>query len=554
MTTSDHVPGLVLLGARIWTPGPLPRDADSVAIVGDRIVAVGSRVEVGSMIGSSTRVVELGGRMLLPGFQDAHVHPILGGLDRLACDLSDVAADPSAYHDTIRAYAASIEPGGWVVGSGWTMAAFPGGNPGRGLLDVASPDRPAYLASRDGHSAWVNSRALALAGVTAGTEDPPLGRVERDAFGEPTGTLHEHAMDLIAERIPDPGPERLVEALRIGQAYLHELGITAWQDATVDADRLAAYLAAEARGLLTGRVSASLEWDEKRGPEQVDELIERGRTVPSGSRIRATTIKIFQDGIIENRTAGLLEPYLDASGAPGSERGQARLDPATFAAAVTRLEREGYQVHVHAIGDRAVRDALDAFQAGREANGPLDSRHHVAHIQLIDPADIPRFSALDVTANAQPYWAVEDGAIRDLTRPFLGDERTGRMYPFASLLRAGARLAMGSDWNVTTADPLLLLEVAVRRIDPDDRAAAPFVASEAIGLEEGLRAFTAGSAFLDRLDDRTAAVEIGRLADLVLLDRDILAPGAGPPGDARVLMTLVGGVPVYEADEARSLG
>jgi predicted amidohydrolase YtcJ len=405
-----------------------------------------------------------------------------------------------------------------------------------------------FLSSYDGHSGWANGAALAIAGIDPQTADPPLGRIGRDAHGALNGVLYEHAMALVAGCIPDPTPEELLEGLAVGQAYLHGLGITAWQDATVSADRLSAYLTAEARGLLTGRVSASLEWDELRGLEQVGELVELSRSAPDGSRVRATTVKIFQDGVIESRTAAMIEPYLDGAGRPTGEHGQRRLDPAVFAAAATALEAAGLQVHVHAIGDQAVRDALDAFEAARSANGPRDARHHVAHLQCVDPSDIPRFAELDVTANLQPYWAAEDDVIRDLTRPFVGDERTDRMYPFASLERAGARLAMGSDWNVSTADPLKLMEVAVRRAPVDGRDALPFVPSERLSLETCLRAFTQGSAYVDRLDHLPGEIAPGRAADLVVLDRDLLAPDAGPPGDARVLLTLVDGVPVHRAD------
>jgi predicted amidohydrolase YtcJ len=266
-------------------------------------------------------------------------------------------------------------------------------------------------------------------------------------------------MRLVEHLLPPPAPDDLEEAVPRGQAHLHRLGITAWQDASVGPEALAAYRAVAAQGSLTARVVAALTWDPGRGLEQVAELVERRRDGAAG-RLRATAVKVFQDGVVENFTAAMLAPYLDAQGAPTANSGISMVPAAELAAAVILLDREGFDVHVHAIGDRAVREALDAVDAALAANGPRDARHQLAHIQLVHPEDRPRFGRLGVIANAQPFWAVLDGYMRDLTLPFLTAERAAWQYPFASLARAGAHLAFGSDWTVSTADPLLEMEVA----------------------------------------------------------------------------------------------
>ncbi|HEY7130680.1 MAG TPA: amidohydrolase, partial [Candidatus Limnocylindrales bacterium] len=433
----------------------------------------------------------------------------------------------------------------WIVGSGWSMADFPNGTPRREDLDTAVPDRPAFLPNRDGHSSWVNTKALEIAGLTRDTPDPVGGRIERDPDGSPTGSLHETAAELVEAILPETTDETRLEGLRVAQAYLHSLGITAWQDAIVTAEEERAYRRASDEGWLTARVEAALWWDRGHGVEQVDDLIERSR-VGSFGRVRSNSVKLMTDGVLETFTGAMLEPYLDGDGRPTDRRGISFIDPALLAEAVTRLDRAGLQPHFHAIGDRAVRDSLDAVAAARAANGPSDTRPHVAHIQVIHPDDIPRFAALDVAANAQPLWACLEDQMEILTIPFLGPERASWQYPFASLLRAGARLAMGSDWSVSTPNPLLEMEVAVERVWPESRGEPAFLPNERITLEQAVHGFTMGTAWVNHLDESTGSIVEGKLADLAVIDRDLFAAGAGPIGDARVLLTTVGGQIVFE--------
>ena len=544
--TTDQPADLVLLGGRIATMDPARSWASALAIRGERVVAVGHEREVADFIGASTRVIELRGRTVTPGFQDAHVHPVHGGLSMLRCDLhADEQSGPQL--DIIDAYARSHPDETWIRGGGWYMAAFPGGTPRREELDRVVPDRPAFLTNRDGHGAWVNSKALQLAGITADTPDPRDGRIERDPDGTPSGTLHEGAMAWVRRLMPDDTPAELEEALRLGQRYLHGFGITAWQDAIVEPDaEERAYVALASRGELTGRVVGAMWWERSRGGEQIDEFVERRRTTSIG-RYQATSVKLMMDGVLENFTGAMLEPYLDRHGAVTDNRGLLQIDPEGLATWLPKLDALGFQPHFHAIGDRAVRASLDAVEAARRANGPSDTRPHIAHIQVIHPDDIPRFRQLDVVANAQPLWAAHEDQMDVLTIPFIGDRWTWQ-YPFRSLRAAGAVIAMGSDWSVSSPNPIWEMHLAVERQNPTwfagDRPV--LIPEERLDLIDALAAFTNGSAYVNHLDADTGTLEVGKLADLAVLDRDLFDRGSGPISDARVVGTFVGGQPVFE--------
>ena len=347
-------------------------------------------------------------------------------------------------------------------------------------------------------------------------------------------------MDLVVDLLPPTTAEEWESGILAAQSIFHALGITAWQDASIyDPLALDAYRAVAERGELTMRVEGNLLWDRGRGEEQIDDLLSL-RAQGSLGRLRVRGAKIFADGVLENFTGSLLEPYVGTD-----NYGISMLDREELERAVVLLDAHGFQVHVHTIGDRAVRDALDAIEAAERANGRRDARHHLAHLQLIHPDDLLRFVELGVVANVSPLWACHSGYVDELTVPFIGPERSARMYPFGSLQRAGARLAFGSDWAVSTPDPLPQLEVAVTRTYPETRDEKPLLPEEGLDLPTALRTFTAGSAYVNFLDSETGTIEPGKLADLVVLDRDVLDPGSGPIGDARVLLTLVEGEAVY---------
>ncbi len=514
------------------------------------MAAVGDEREIHELIGPNTKVIEMRRGLILPGLQDAHVHPPEGGLSGFRCSLHDLPGK-EAYLEAIAEYARSHPGEEWIRGDGWSMPAFPRGTPHRKDLDRVVPDRPVFLVNADGHGAWVNSKALERAGVNETTPDPIDGRIERDERG-PTGTLHEGAMDLVSSHIPPITRAELVNGLRVAQQHLHSLGITAWQDAVVTPANLEAYLELTDSGDLTMRVVLSLLWERHEGEEQIAGLIER-RAAGTTGRMTASTVKIFQDGVMENFTAALTEPYLTADGAPTDNAGLSMIDPILLRRYVTRLDREGFQVHFHAIGDRACRESLDAIEAARRANGAIDARHHIAHIQLVHPDDIGRFAELSAVANGQPFWACREPQMTDLTIPFIGPRRAAWQYPFGSLLRAGAALAFGSDWPVSTPNPFLEMEVATTRVAVDDREAEPLFAEERISPHQAVAAFTTGAAFVNHLDDVTGTLEPGKLADIAVLDHNVLEPSDRPLGDTKVLLTMVEGEVVY-ADPQVDLG
>ncbi|MEU0094475.1 amidohydrolase [Kribbella sp. NPDC006257] len=512
----------------------------SVAVEAGRIVAVGP--DLGPSRGAE--VVDLAGGLLLPGFVDAHIHPMQGGLERGRCDLSPVWGRAETLR-TISAYAATHPEAEWILGGGWHQPDYPGGAPTTTDLDAVVSDRPAFLVNADHHGAWVNSRALALAGIDARTPDPADGRIERGPDGTPTGTLHEGAMDLVGRLVPPTTHEEQVAALLDAQAYLHSLGVTGWQDAIFGdyanlSDSTPAYEELARNGLLTARVNGALWWRRDLGAEQIPSLVER-REALRYPRLRAGSVKIMQDGVAENFTAGMLDPYYDGCGCRTPNAGLSFVDPLALREHVTALDAAGFQVHVHAIGDRAVREALDAFEAAVLANGAGDLRHHIAHLQVVHPADIARFATLGVTANMQALWAVNDAQMLELTIPFLGPERTGWQYPFGDLHRAGARLAAGSDWPVSSPDPLAAIHVAVNRQTDDE---APFLPEQSLDLTTALAAYTSGSAWLNHAN-QTGLLEPGFLADLAILDRD---PFRAPPEEisqARVTATYIEGDRVF---------
>lgn len=526
-------------------------DGDCLAVRDGRIAAVGTHDDVAHLVGPGTRVESLAGRWLLPAFHDSHVHPVQAGTELNLCNLTDLGTREE-YVERVTAYVRAYPDRPWVTGGGWSMDAFPGGLPTADLLDAVSPDRPVFLPNRDHHSAWVNTRALELAGIDARTPDPADGRIERGADGRPTGALHEGAMDLVAAIAPKPTDDELMAGLLTAQEHLHSIGVVGWQDALVGEglgmlDTLDTYLDAQRSGRLTAKVVLALWWDRERGLEQVPELVERRRRA-AGAGVRATSVKIMQDGVCETHTAAMLDPYVDAQGHRTDNFGLSFIAAADLREYVAALDAEDFQVHVHALGDRAVRDSLAAVEHARTVNGPRGNRHHFAHLQVIDPADVERFAALDVTANAQPLWACRDQAVEELTLPFVSETARGQQYAFGSLLRAGARLACGSDWPVSEADPLLGMHVAVNRRAPDQGLdVEPLLPGEALTVVEALAGYTTGTARLNGLEDVTGRLEVGYAADVVAVDADVLGGDPMALARTRVTQTWADGVSVFRA-------
>jgi predicted amidohydrolase YtcJ len=522
-------------GARSW--------AETVAVSKGRIVFVGTDAASKPWIGMRTRIVDLAGKMLLPGFHDSHAHPVDGGIDSLEVDLHGIET-PEKVLEKIRAYAAAHPDAAWVRGSGWELPTFPNANPTRELLDGAVPDRPAFLYAMDGHSAWANSKALAIAGVTKDTPDPPHGRIERDPkTGEPSGALREEATGLVSRHLPKRTSRDYSNGLAAALKIANGFGLTSLQEANASTEDLAAYAASDARGTLTARIVASLHCDTDAGVAGVPGLVALRQRYRDGRRFRAGGVKIFADGVLETKTAAVLEPYLGTNG----DRGKTNLEPAAFRDLATALDKEGFQIHVHAIGDRAIRDTLDALEAAQKANGPRDARHHIAHLELIDPADIPRFRRLGVVANFQPFWAGGDLYLTELTEPELGPERSRWLYPIASVRDSGAVIAFGSDWDVSSLNPLDGIEVAVTHREPGKGDGPPWLPQERIALPDAIEAYTIRGAYLDFTEKETGSIEVGKAADLIVLDRNLFEIPASKIHEAKVLMTFLEGREVYAA-------
>lgn len=538
-------PDLIIHSAQLWTPEATA--ATALAVERDRITAVGGD-EVLALACESTEVIDAAGAAVLPGFHDAHIHAQAGGLGLRGCDL-DAEHSVEGYGRLIREHAAQSDAE-WVVGAGWFGDAFPGGMPTRHLLDEMVPDRPAVLTSHDAHGVWVNSRALELAGITRETPDPAAGRILRDENGEPTGMLLDAAGELVTRLIPPHGPEDLRAALLSAQERLFSLGVTAWHDAILGSyltlpDCLPSYLETLADGSLRARVTGSMWWPPAAGVGYLSEMLSRIDSArEAGFAVRS--VKIMQDGICENCTAALIEPYC---GVQPETRGDSVIAPDDLCTIAAALDAAGLSVHFHGVGDRAVRECLDAIEFARERNG-VGERHQIAHLDVVDPADLPRFAALGVTANLQPLWARNDQEILERKFPLIGENRARYHFPFGSLHRAGAHLAMGSDWPVTSPDPLWGLHTACTRTAPaadvhalNTESHMPAQPHERLDVETALRAYTLGPAEVSGTAHDMGSLEVGKLADLVMLT----GPIGEPEGfDAvRVVRTVLGGKTVY---------
>ena len=514
--------------------------AEAVAIRAGRIVYVGTDAGVVSWIGPQTRSVDLQGKMLLPGFHDSHVHLVGGGIELDECDLNGLATLDQVLAK-VKEFAERHPEKKWIRGGGWPLT-LSGGNPHKELLDKIVADRPVILDAFDGHSSWVNSRALEIAGVTRETPDPPRGRIERDPkTGEPTGTLRESAARLVIVKTPPYSHEEFVRGLRRGLEMANRFGITSVQEAQVSDQHLNAFTELDRAGELTVRTVAAMRIDPAKGMSQIPQFVE-WRTKYQGKRLRTTAVKIFQDGVIESRTAALLQPYL---GSGLEERGWLNFEPEVLKPLAAELDRLGFQIHVHAIGDRAIQSSFDALEFAQARNGRRDSRHHLAHIQLFDPPDIARFRRLGVIANFQPYWAQADSYIVDMTLPVLGPERSRWLYPIRSVASTGAVIACGSDWSVSSMNPLDAIQVAVTRRGQLEKPGPAWIPEEAVDLPLMLAGYTINGAYVNFEETETGSIEVGKAADLIVLDRNLFEIPAHEIHLAKVLVTLLDGKVVY---------
>ncbi len=536
---------LVMRGGAVYTVDAARTWAHALAIRDAAIVFVGDDDGLEPFIGPRTEVVELDGRMVLPGFHDSHVHPVTGGIELGQCDLNGLSNEGellAKIASCAESPPSSSSEDAWIVGGGWDLTAFDGGNPHRELLDRIAPRRPVYLTAADGHSCWVNSRALELAGINESTADPPPdGRIERDPkTGAPTGTLRESAMRLVQRVLPPIAHEEYVRGLERSLAMANRYGITSWIEANAsDDETLRAYAELSGSGRLTARTRVSLKAEPARDESQVDDLLAKSHAY-RGPFLRVDAVKIFADGVIEANTAAVLQPYVGVG-----HNGVLNFEPDALKKLVARIDREGLQVHIHAIGDRAIRASLDALEFALERNGRRDSRHHIAHIELFDPADIPRFRSLGVVANFQPLWAYADSYITDLTEPVLGPERSRWLYPIASLVASGAIVVGGSDWSVSSMNPLEAIQVAMTRKGTSASGWKSWIPQERVDLPTMLALYTINGAYLQHHENLTGSIEVGKAADLIVLDKNLFEIAPEAIHEVKVLMTLLDGRVVF---------
>jgi len=535
---------MVFLNTAVYTADPGQPWAAALAVAEGRIVCVGNTSNAREWIGPRTEVFEPPG-MVLPGFRDTHIHPLTGSFNLLECRLTG-PADREAYLQQIRTYARANEDQAFIRGGGWMPDAFPPSGPDRADLDAVVSDRPVLLKAMDGHSAWVNSRALREAGIGRETPDPPGGLIVRDPLtGEATGTLREwSAMDLVESRLPKPTGRELVTA---GWAFLEmasRLGIVSVHEAMAKREELAAYQELEQNGELTLRVQAAMLCESPGGPDRIAELLEM-REAYGGALLRPRTAKIFLDGVVESHTARLIESYTDRPGF----HGDFLWEQDALARTVAALDGAGLQVHFHAIGDAAVRQALDTLEGTLKPKGRCDARHLIAHCDLVDPADIPRFWKLGVTAVLQPAWFYEERNFPGTTLCFLGKKRAYGLYRMKSLLAAGTRVACGSDWpfsgELNTFNPLEAIQVGVTRAGLDADPEHPYMPEEEVDLAALIDGFTIHGAWADGQEAWTGSLAPGKSADLAVLDRNLFAIPPSEISRSRVLMTLLEGRPVF---------
>ena len=540
---------VVLRNGKIYTADRARSIRQAIAFTRNTIVAIGNDKDMEPLLGAGTKVVDLGGKLVLPGLIDTHIHPILSAVNGAKCSLAGVKATIEALTSEIKECLAEDQGGtdDWfeavqLDNYGFSATAKD--------VDKIEAKRPLVLWGNDGHTGWVNSRGLELTGVTAETPDPPCGKIGRDATGAPTGAFADDATLLVDNKIPVRSPDERARLTALELRRMSAFGITSLMDAYVTPAEKAVWRRLYDTGRLPMRVRMAIYLADPSNDS--DEAVARLLAASKDGDVdpdflRAGVVKVFADGVMEYpaQTAALLNPYLDENGNPTKHSGELCINPKRFARLVQKLDAAGLTVHIHAIGDLAVRTSLDAFAAARAANGDRDNRHQIAHLQLVDPADFPRFKELGVIADFQLEWGRREPSIEGPLAAYLGPERYHYLYPAGSLHRADATIIGGSDWDVSTYNPFRAFQVAVTRADGPGQK--PLNINERIPLETAIDAYTINAAYAMKHDKITGSLEVGKRADLIVLDRDILTTDAETIEDTKVVATYLDGCLVYSA-------
>ncbi len=537
----------VFLNGAVYTVDEERSWSEAVAISAGRIVFVGDNEGAAAFVGDATEVTDLDGQMMLPGFHDSHIHIMIGIADENECDLlrlETIAEIAQRLKECTQI--AGFDDDNWLVGGGWYEHLWPEANPRKGLLDAVFPDRPVYVESSFGHSAWVNSKALEIAGIDIDTEDPDAGRIEHDPeTGEPSGTLRDAAMLLVKDKLPPLSVARQMNRIRAAMDLAHSVGITAVIEPGLDDELMQPIANLADSGELDMRLLASMSpinWQPGSFDEGVFDYLAT-REQWRRPNINVDSVKIYMDGVIEYGTSPLLEPYEDTDYGDGSE--WFFYDQEVVNDYFIRFDAMGLQIHVHAIGDAAIQRALNGFEAMRAANGPSENRHQIVHLQLIHPDDRPRFGELGVAAVFQSLWAYPDPAALELDIPMLGEERTWQMYPIKTVRDTGGRIVGGSDYWVTDLNPLWAIEAAITRQDPHTNDGLILNEDERVDLETMITAYTINGAYQMSLENEQGSIEVGKRADLVVLDRNLFEIPASEISEANVTMTIFDGRVVH---------
>ena len=540
---------LVIINAEIYTVDAARSWAQALAVRKGRIVYVGNNLDVKDYVGEKTRIIDLEGRLLLPAFHDSHTHMVLGGERLTQCILSN-AKSIDEILERIQTYKQTHQSNTWLLGWGYDQSLFPEGNPNKKLLDSIILDRPAVFYGQGFHNLWVNSRALELAGINKETPDPEGGLIERDpATGEPSGTLRETAIQLILDHVPKITVQERINGLKLAIEDANKYGIVSIQEANALPEYLEVYEIVEREGALTVRVRTSLYFNpDKDDEDQIQWYLDR-RKAHSSTRLTCGTVKLFLDGVIDGWTAAVLEPYIGKTHNDPLEFGMSLFEQERLNQLLIRLDKEGFQIHMHTIGDSAVRMGLNAIEVTRKVNGWRDTRHHMVHLNMIHPTDVPRFRQFKVVANFQPLFFGPHGYNMDLVMPRIGSERFRYLFSIRSILDNGAIVAAGSDWPVTTLNPIEAIEVAVTRGLKGTKNGPFENPQQRINLENIIAAYTINGAYVNYEEQNSGSIEEGKWADFIVLDKNLFEIPAYKIHKTKVLWTVMEGQEVYRAED-----